>query len=87
MLLVKGMIFRRCNGLRLDGFTKINGPGTHILIMSTNDVVASNLRVIAPGNSPNTDGINISGSTKVQITNAFIATGSVLFITFFQNLN
>lgn len=85
MLLVKGMIFRRCNGLRLDGFTKINGPGTHILIMSTNDVVASNLHVIAPGNSPNTDGINISGSTKVQITNAFIATGSA--ITLFQNLN
>lgn len=72
---MKGMIFRRCDGLRLDGFTKINGPGSHIIIMSTNDVVASNLRVIAPGDSPNTDGIDVSGSTKVQITNSFIATG------------
>ncbi|KAL7139972.1 hypothetical protein ABFS83_09G089000 [Erythranthe nasuta] len=70
-----GMIFRRCNGLRLDGFTKINGPGSHMLIMSSNDVVVSNLRVIAPGDSPNTDGIDISGSTKVQIRNSFIATG------------
>ncbi|KAH6800641.1 hypothetical protein C2S52_001105 [Perilla frutescens var. hirtella] len=70
-----GMIFKRCEGLRLDGFSKMNGPGTHILIMSTNDVVASNLRVIAPANTPNTDAINISGSTKVRITNTFIATG------------
>ncbi|PIN07845.1 Polygalacturonase [Handroanthus impetiginosus] len=70
-----GMIFRRCNGLRLDGFSKVNGPGSHILIMASNDVVVSNLRVIAPGDSPNTDGIDISSSTNVQIRNSFIATG------------
>ncbi|KAI3455331.1 hypothetical protein Pfo_011994 [Paulownia fortunei] len=44
-----GMIFRRCNGLRLDGFSKINGPGSHILIAATNDAIVSNLRVIARG--------------------------------------
>ncbi|KAK6148962.1 hypothetical protein DH2020_016487 [Rehmannia glutinosa] len=70
-----GMIFQSCHGLRLDGFSKINGPGSHILIMATNDVVASNLRIIAPGDSPNTDAFNISSSTRVQIRNSFIATG------------
>ncbi|XP_047960457.1 probable polygalacturonase At3g15720 [Salvia hispanica] len=70
-----GMIFRRCHGLRLDGFTKINGPGSHMVIMSTHDVVVSNLVIIAPGDSPNTDAIDISGSTKVQVRNSFIATG------------
>ncbi|PIM98893.1 Polygalacturonase [Handroanthus impetiginosus] len=70
-----GMIFRRCNGLRLDGFSKVNGPGSHILIMASNDAVVSNLQVIAPGDSPNTDGIAISSSTNVQIRNSFIATG------------
>ncbi|GER48422.1 pectin lyase-like superfamily protein [Striga asiatica] len=70
-----GMMFRRCNGLRLDGFSKVNGPGRHILIMATNDAIVSNLRVIAPGDSPNTDAIDISSSTRVQIRNSFIATG------------
>ncbi|KAG8379845.1 hypothetical protein BUALT_Bualt07G0131800 [Buddleja alternifolia] len=69
------IIFRRCDGLRLDGFSKINGPGSHILIMATNDVVVSNLRVIAPGDSPNTDGIDISSSKNVRIRNSFIGTG------------
>ncbi|KAL8472413.1 hypothetical protein ACS0TY_029571 [Phlomoides rotata] len=70
-----GIIFRRCHGLRLDGFSKINGPGSHILIMGTKDAVVSNLRIIAPGDSPNTDAIDISSSTGVQIRNSFIATG------------
>ncbi|KAK6124921.1 hypothetical protein DH2020_041332 [Rehmannia glutinosa] len=70
-----GMIFQSCHGLRLDGFSKINSPGNHILIMGTNDAVVSNLRIIAPGDSPNTDAFNISSSTRVQIRNSFIATG------------
>ncbi|KAL0319151.1 UNVERIFIED_CONTAM: putative polygalacturonase [Sesamum angustifolium] len=70
-----GMMFRRCNGLRLDGFSKINGPGSHILISASNDVVVTNLRIVAPGDSPNTDAIDISSSTTVQIRNSFIATG------------
>lgn len=69
------MIFHRCNGLRLDGFTKINGPGSQILVLSTVDAVLTNLRVIAPGDSPNTDGIDISGSRNVQIRDTFIGTG------------
>ncbi|KAK4479724.1 hypothetical protein RD792_015256 [Penstemon davidsonii] len=75
-----GMIFRRCNGLRLDGFTKINGPGTHILIMACNDALVSNLRIIAPGDSPNTDAINIASSKGVQIRNSFIATGIIIHV-------
>ncbi|KAL3631760.1 hypothetical protein CASFOL_024744 [Castilleja foliolosa] len=70
-----GMIFRRCDGLRLDGFSKVNGPGSHILIMATNGAIVTNLRIIAPGDSPNTDAIDISSSTRVQIRNCFIATG------------
>ncbi|KAL0415339.1 UNVERIFIED_CONTAM: putative polygalacturonase [Sesamum latifolium] len=70
-----GMMFRRCNGLRLDGFSKINGPGSHILISATKDAVVTNLRIVAPGDSPNTDAIDISSSTAVQIRNSFIATG------------
>ncbi|KAL2493456.1 putative polygalacturonase [Abeliophyllum distichum] len=47
----------------------------HILITATNGALVSNLRVIAPYTSPNTDGIDISSSTSVQIRNSFIGTG------------
>ncbi|XP_051147630.1 probable polygalacturonase At3g15720 [Andrographis paniculata] len=70
-----GMMFRNCDGLRLKGFSKINGPGSHIKITKANNTVISNLWIIAPGDSPNTDGIDITSSTDVQIRNSFIATG------------
>lgn len=76
------MIFRRCNGLRLDGFSKVNGPGSHIQLTSSNDAVISNLRIIAPGDSPNTDAIDIAGSKRVHVKNSFIATGSKYIISF-----
>ncbi|CAA3025464.1 probable polygalacturonase At3g15720 [Olea europaea subsp. europaea] len=67
--------FRRCHGLRLSGLTHINSPAVHILITATNGALVSNLRIIAPGTSPNTDGIDVSSSTNVQIRNSFIGTG------------
>lgn len=41
-------------------------------------VTASRLRVTAPSNSPNTDGIHISESTHVQLKDATIGTGLFL---------
>lgn len=57
------------------GLTHINSPAVHVLITATNGALVSNLRVIAPGTSPNTDGIEVSSSTNVQIQNSFIGTG------------
>ncbi|XP_022880954.1 probable polygalacturonase At3g15720 [Olea europaea var. sylvestris] len=56
------LIFANMNGLIVSGKGTINGQ-------------VSNLRVIAPGTSPNTDGIEVSSSTNVQIQNSFIGTG------------
>ncbi|KAL2516584.1 putative polygalacturonase [Forsythia ovata] len=72
---ISAIIFRRCHGIRLSGLTHINSPGVHILITATNGALVSNLRVIAPYTSPNTDGIDVSSSTSVQIRNSFIGTG------------
>ncbi|KAK3016692.1 hypothetical protein RJ639_007097 [Escallonia herrerae] len=69
------MIFNRCNGLRLSGSTHINSPRSHIILTKCHGVIISNLHIIAPETSPNTDGIDISGSTNVQVRNSYIGTG------------
>ncbi|KAI3803456.1 hypothetical protein L1987_31608 [Smallanthus sonchifolius] len=67
--------FKRCNGLRLDGLTHVNSPRVHITITTCHGVIISNLQIIAPETSPNTDGIDISGSTNINIRDSIIATG------------
>ncbi|CAL5340304.1 unnamed protein product [Camellia sinensis] len=49
-------------------------------VKNCNGVFISNLYVIAPETSPNTDGIDISGSTNIQIGNSNIKTGNGISI-------
>ncbi|GKB30714.1 probable polygalacturonase, partial [Tanacetum coccineum] len=67
--------FKRCNGLRLNGLTHVNSPRVHITITTCKGVIVSNLHIIAPETSPNTDGIDVSGSTNVNIRDSIIETG------------
>ncbi|KAJ0880292.1 putative endo-polygalacturonase [Helianthus annuus] len=69
--------FKRCIGLRLSGLTHVNSPRVHITITTCNNVIVSNLHIIAPETSPNTDGIDISGSINVNIRDSIIATDVV----------
>ncbi|OMO90842.1 Glycoside hydrolase, family 28 [Corchorus olitorius] len=67
--------FHDCNNLKLDGLTHLNSQNNHIGVHHSNGVSISNLHIYAPGDSPNTDGIDISGSTQVFVSNCFIGTG------------
>ncbi|KAJ9555165.1 hypothetical protein OSB04_009779 [Centaurea solstitialis] len=67
--------FHNCNGLRLRGTKHINSPKSHIRINGCQDVQIENLRISAPGNSPNTDGIDISSSSHVIVQDSTIQTG------------
>ncbi|KAK9079488.1 hypothetical protein SSX86_001160 [Deinandra increscens subsp. villosa] len=67
--------FFRCPGLRLKGTTHINSPFLHISIDGCQNVDIGNLHISAPENSPNTDGIDISGSSHVHIHDSNIQTG------------
>ncbi|PPS04524.1 hypothetical protein GOBAR_AA16129 [Gossypium barbadense] len=69
------LTFYSCNGLVLKGIRHINSQRNHITISNCKDVTFSNLHISAPKTSPNTDGIDISGSSNVQILNSFIGTG------------
>lgn len=53
----------------------MNSQQIHITFKNCVVVEASNLEVTAPEHSPNTDGIHISASTYVVVTNSIIGTG------------
>ncbi|XP_027343456.1 probable polygalacturonase At3g15720 [Abrus precatorius] len=69
------LTFNRCYRFQLKGFTSNNPARSHITLTSCKKGIISNLHLIAPGTSPNTDGIDISGSKSIQVLNSTIATG------------
>ncbi|RWR83106.1 putative polygalacturonase [Cinnamomum micranthum f. kanehirae] len=67
--------FDACNGLQLSGLSLHDNPRNHISVNKCNSAVLSNLTIRAPGDSPNTDGIDISNLNNIQIHNCIISTG------------
>ncbi|XP_019056887.1 PREDICTED: probable polygalacturonase At3g15720, partial [Tarenaya hassleriana] len=58
-----------------NGLTQKNSPKNHISVHNCTNATLSNLHLIAPGDSPNTDGIDVSLSNGLQILNSSIETG------------
>ncbi|ESQ53528.1 hypothetical protein EUTSA_v10027457mg, partial [Eutrema salsugineum] len=67
--------FTKCDNLRISGITSIDSPKNHISIKACENVAISNINLLAPEESPNTDGIDISDSTNVNIFESTIQTG------------
>ncbi|KAL8245088.1 hypothetical protein R6Q59_011346 [Mikania micrantha] len=67
--------FNDCNNLRLNGTTHIDSPSLHISIVNCQNVDIGNLRIFAPEDSPNTDGIDLSASSHINIHDSNIHTG------------
>ncbi|KAL5537595.1 hypothetical protein UlMin_044859 [Ulmus minor] len=59
----------------ISSITSLDSKQFHINVLGANNVTFQNLRIIAPAESINTDGIHIGRSTKVTITNSNIQTG------------
>ncbi|KAL2921389.1 hypothetical protein RDABS01_012880, partial [Bienertia sinuspersici] len=68
--------FFNCNGLTVRGLTHRNGPGGHISLVGCNNSTVSNVNIFAPGDSPNTDGIDISSTANLNIFDSIIGTGT-----------
>ncbi|MQM01680.1 hypothetical protein Taro_034438, partial [Colocasia esculenta] len=67
--------FHRCKDLRIQNLMLLNSQQMHIAFTDSMRVKVSGLKVIAPEDSPNTDGIHISASVSVEIKNSDIKTG------------
>lgn len=49
--------------------------GFHLKVTDSHDVSISNVKITAPGTSPNTDGIHLSNATNTNITDCTIGVG------------
>ncbi|THU58579.1 hypothetical protein C4D60_Mb03t15860 [Musa balbisiana] len=67
--------FHRSKHVAIRDLTVLNGQQMHIAFTSCSHVRASRLKVTAPAESPNTDGIHISGSIATLVEDSTIRTG------------
>ncbi|KAM7490122.1 hypothetical protein LguiA_033043 [Lonicera macranthoides] len=67
--------FFKCDNMKLNGLNHLNPPRNHMSIDLCKGATISNLHITAPGDSPNTDGIDIATSTRVRIHDLNIQTG------------
>ncbi|KAI4301444.1 hypothetical protein L6164_034722 [Bauhinia variegata] len=65
----------RVNNSIVTGITSLNSKWFHLLMDESNNLTVTDIKITAPGNSPNTDGVHISGSNLVNVTNTVIGTG------------
>ncbi|PON74118.1 Glycoside hydrolase [Parasponia andersonii] len=69
------LAFSNSNNIKIVGVTSLNSQMFHIVINGCNNVKLQGVKVIASGDSPNTDGIHVQLSTGVTILNSKIGTG------------
>ncbi|XP_057861791.2 polygalacturonase [Cryptomeria japonica] len=67
--------FNDCSGLEISGLSIVNSPLFHMTFDDCMDVKMLSLKIIAPGDSPNTDGIDIFTSKNFIINDTSIGTG------------
>ncbi|KAL0441615.1 UNVERIFIED_CONTAM: putative polygalacturonase [Sesamum radiatum] len=67
--------FHRCKNLKVRNITLFNGQQLHMAFTHCTHVAASHVTFVAPFDSPNTDGIHISASTRVELKDIIITTG------------
>ncbi|CAH9098970.1 unnamed protein product [Cuscuta epithymum] len=69
------VMFENSTNLKVENLSFKNAQKMHLTFNVTRNVEASHIKIQAPEDSPNTDGIHVSGSYNVTITNSNIATG------------
>lgn len=76
ILVMQALTFHRCKNLKIRNLMVLNSQQMHLAFTSCMRVVASHLKVLAPAFSPNTDGIHISATKGVEVSNCIIRTGT-----------
>lgn len=74
-MMMQAITFHRSKHVAIRDLTVLNGQQMHIAFTSCSHVRASRLKVTAPAESPNTDGIHISGSIATLVEDSTIRTG------------
>lgn len=67
--------FSNSNNVAITGLTSLNSQMFHIVINGCKNVKLQDVKVYAPGKSPNTDGIHVQLSSDISILDSIISTG------------
>ncbi|KAG7579289.1 Glycoside hydrolase family 28 [Arabidopsis thaliana x Arabidopsis arenosa] len=70
----RSMTFNWANDVVVTGLTSINSQATHLVINSCNNVIVRKVKLVAPDQSPNTDGLHVQGSAGVTVTDSTFQT-------------
>lgn len=69
------VVFDHCKHVRIEGVTIQNSPMWQVVPYYSDDVTIRNVRVLAPANSPNTDGVDPFSSSHVVIDRVYADVG------------
>ncbi|WOL04977.1 polygalacturonase-like [Canna indica] len=69
------LTFYSCNKLRVDNLRMIDSQKMHLSFERCTNVNASHISITAPEESPNTDGIHVTQTQNIVITDCVIQTG------------
>ncbi|CAN8306179.1 unnamed protein product [Cochlearia groenlandica] len=72
---VKSISFSSSNDVIISGVKSMNSQVTHMTVNGCNNVVVRNIKLLAPANSPNTDGFDVRSSTGITLTGSTVQTG------------
>ena len=67
--------FYQCTNVTVSGITVQNSPMWHLALRYDTGVIVTSYKVNTSASSPNTDGIDVVGSTNVTISNATLSDG------------
>ncbi|CAK9165347.1 unnamed protein product [Ilex paraguariensis] len=67
--------FNYITNASIQSITSVDSKFFHFAICESENIIVSNVKISAPGDSPNTDGIHVSNSKNIKILNSSIATG------------
>ncbi|KAJ9548032.1 hypothetical protein OSB04_020575 [Centaurea solstitialis] len=71
----RALTLYKCTTLVVNDLTVQNAQQIHVSFERCDHVQASNIRVTAPGDSPNTDGIHVTRTQNIKISDSIIGTG------------
>lgn len=74
-LLPTSLKFSKVTNAVIENIKSVNSKSFHMAVNQCQGITAHRLNIIAPYNSPNTDGIHISSSDSINVTSSFIGTG------------
>nr|CAD1831244.1 unnamed protein product [Ananas comosus var. bracteatus] len=74
-LLPMSLVFSFVTDATVSGISSVDSKFFHMNIFSSSNFALDLIKISAPGDSPNTDGIHIGDSTDIRITNSVIGTG------------